>query len=162
MELQVLLPEVMTGLLRELFDGPPADMAFVVNPGDRGLAGSLARLSAAEASARPRGRSSVVAHAQHLRYGFELLNRWMRGENPFAEATYAASWGRQEVTDAEWVELRAALDGEVRAWMTAIAAPRAWDQMTLSGAVGSVAHLAYHLGAIRQLVAAAAGPPAQD
>jgi hypothetical protein len=32
----------------------------------------------------------------------------------------------------------------------------------LSGAMGSVAHLAYHLGAIRQLVAAASGPRARD
>jgi hypothetical protein len=162
MELDVLLRDVMASLLRELFDGPPSEIAFVVNPGDRGLTGSLARLSAVEASLRPGGRSSVAAHAQHLRYGFELLNRWMRGENPFADATYAASWGRQQVNEAEWDELRASLTREVRAWMTAIATPRNWDAVTLSGAIGSVAHLAYHLGAIRQLVPAAAGPPARD
>ena len=162
MELDALLRDVMAGLLRELFDGPPSDMAFVVNPGDRGLSGSLAGLSAAEASARPAGRSSVAAHTHHLRYGFELLNRWLRGENPFAEATYAASWGHQHVSDEEWSELRAALTREVRAWMTVLSAPREWDAMTLSGAIGSVAHLAYHVGAIRQLVPAAAGPRASD
>ncbi|HEY6359651.1 MAG TPA: DinB family protein [Vicinamibacterales bacterium] len=162
MPLDTLLRETLSGLLRELVDGPSGDVAFVVNPGDQGLLGSLARLSAPDASARPGGRSSVAAHVQHLRYGFEILNRWLRGENPFADASYAASWGRQQVTDEEWRDLRNALDREVRAWMSAVTAPREWDAVTLSGAIGSVAHLAYHLGAIRQLVASASGPPAAD
>jgi len=154
--------EALVGLLRELVDGPPGDVAFIVNPGDPGILASLARLSAADVSVRPGGRSSVAAHVQHLRYGFELLNRWARGENPFAEATYARSWGLQQVSDEEWRELRSALDREVRSWMSAVSERQDWDSMTLSGAMSSVAHLAYHLGAIRQLVAAASGPAARD
>jgi hypothetical protein len=34
--------------------------------------------------------------------------------------------------------------------------------MPLGAAIGSVAHLGYHLGAIRQLVPSAAGPRATD
>ena len=157
-----LFREALVGLLRELVDGPPGDVAFIVNPGDRGILRSLAQFPAADASARPGGRSSVAAHVQHLRYGFELLNRWARGENPFAEATYAKSWGQQQVTDDEWRDLRAALDREVRAWMTVVSERQDWDSMTLSGAMSSVAHLAYHLGAIRQLVPGASGPAARD
>jgi hypothetical protein len=154
--------DTLRDLLRELLDGPPGEMAFVVNPGDRGLLGSLTRLSAAEASARPGGRSSIASHVRHLRYGFELLNRWARGENPFADADYAASWDHQQVTDDEWRQLRDRLEREARAWMAAVQAPRKWDPVTLGGTIGSVAHLGYHLGAIRQLAAAAAGPPASD
>jgi hypothetical protein len=157
-----LFRDALVGLLRELVDGPPGDVAFIVNPGDRGILRSLAELSASDASARPGGRSSVAAHVQHLRYGFELLNRWARGENAFAEATYAKSWGQQQVSDDEWRDLRAALDREARAWMSALSERQDWDSMMLSGAMSSVAHLAYHLGAIRQLVAAASGPPATD
>jgi hypothetical protein len=157
-----LFRDALVGLLRELIDGPPGDVAFIVNPGDRGILRSLAQLSASDASARPGGRSSVAAHVQHLRYGFELLNRWARGENPFAEATYAKSWGQQQVSDEEWRDLRAALDREARAWMSAVSERQDWDSMMLSGAMSSVAHLAYHLGAIRQLVPAASGPPARD
>ena len=158
-----LLPDVLRNLLRELFDGPPGPAAFIVNPGDHGLAGSLAALSPEEASARPGGRSSVAAHAQHLRYGFSLLNRWIRGDDhAFDDAKYEASWGKQEVTDEAWRELREGLAREVQAWGEALAAPREWTTLTLSGAVSSVAHVAYHLGAIRQLTSAAAGPPARD
>jgi hypothetical protein len=158
-----LVREVLRGLLRELLDGPPGDFAFIVNPGDPGLARSLATLSAADASARPGGRSSVAAHTQHLRYGFSLLNRWIRGDDQaFADATYAASWGPQQVTDQEWQALRDELAREVQAWSAAFEAPRDWNALTLSGALSSVAHLAYHLGAIRQLCARAGGPAARD
>jgi hypothetical protein len=157
-----LFREALVGLLGELVDGPHGDVAFIVNPGDRGILRSLAQLSAADASARPEGRSSVAAHVQHLRYGFELLNRWARGENPFAEASYAKSWGQQQVSDEQWRDLRAALDREARAWMSAVSERQDWDFDVVSGAMSSVAHLAYHLGAIRQLVPAASGPPARD
>jgi hypothetical protein len=161
--LDALLRDALVGLLLELAEGPPGDLAFVVNPGDHGVLGSLAALSAFEASARPNGRSSVAAHVQHLQYGFQLLNRWIRGDDhAFSDADYAQSWGHQQVTDEQWRELRDALEREVRAWMSAVGTPRDWDPVTLGGTIGSVAHLAYHLGAIRQLVASASGPPARD
>ena len=115
-----LFREALVGLLRELVDGPPGEAAFIVNPGDRGILRSLAQVSATDASARPGGRSSVAAHVQHLRYGFELLNRWARREEPFADAKWAASWRLQAVTDDEWRGLIAALEREARAWMSAL------------------------------------------
>ena len=157
-----LFREALVGLLRELVDGPPGKTAFIVNPGDQGILRSLARISATDASARPGGRSSVAAHVQHVRYGFELLNRWAHGEEPFADAEWAASWRMQEVTDDEWRELIAALEREARGWMSALSSRQDWDSTMVSGAMSSVAHLAYHLGAIRQLVVGAAGPPARD
>ena len=157
-----LFRQALAGLLHELVDGPPGDVAFIVNQGDPGILASLARLSAADVSARPGGRSSVAAHVHHLHYGFSLLNRWACGETPFADANWAASWRMQQVTDDRWRELRAALDREVHSWMSAVSERQDWDSMALSGAMSSVAHLAYHLGAIRQLVPAASGPPATD
>jgi hypothetical protein len=163
MELTALLPQVLTSLFREVVDGPSGDMAFIVNPGDHGLVGSLAALSAQEASARIGGRSSVAAHVQHLRYGLTLLNRWADGDqNAFADASFAESWRHQQVDEAQWRTLRQAFQDEARNWVARLEAPRAWDPVTLSGFVSSVAHTAYHMGAIRQLVPAAAGPAAKD
>jgi hypothetical protein len=149
-------------LLREVLDGPSPEAAFVLNRGDRGLLASLEALSSEAASARPGGRSSVAAHVDHLRYGFHLLNRWARGENPWHDADYSASWARQHVADAEWEALRNALVDEARAWAAAASEPRDWNQEDWSNALGSVVHLAYHLGAIRQVAEAAIGPPAKD
>ena len=122
-------------LLRELLNGPSDNVAFVLNPGDRGLLASLDALSAEAANARPNGRSSVTAHVDHLRYGFELLNRWARGENPWADANYAASWKRQQISEDEWRALRAMLADEARAWTTAIGERREWDDVTMTGDV---------------------------
>jgi hypothetical protein len=149
-------------LLRELFEGPAPDAAFMLNRGDPGLLASLDRLSSAAASARPNGRASVAAHVDHLRYGLSLLNRWARGEDPWADANYAASWERLDVTDRQWRELRDALATEARDWRTAIDQRRVWDNTSLTEAMASAIHLAYHLGAIRQIQLDAGGPPAKD
>jgi hypothetical protein len=157
MDLNSQLVDTLKGLLTELSVGPPGREAYVLNPGDRGLLESLRALTAAQASARPQGRSSIASHVHHLYYGFTLMNRWSRGEDPFNDANWGESWKRQQVTDAEWSRLLADLGNEVRGWREAIGS-RDWDPAVMSGTIGSIAHLAYHLGAIRQLDAAAAGP----
>jgi DinB superfamily len=153
----------LSTLFRELLDGADPVTAWVLNPEDHGLLRSLDKLSAAEASAVPAaGGSSIAAHVDHLRYGLELLNRWSRGENPFADADYSASWRRVAVNDAEWAQLRARFRVEARRWHEAIRQPRALTTDELNGVIGSVVHLAYHLGAIRQIDRSTRGPAARD
>jgi hypothetical protein len=154
-----LLPRVLTTLLSEALYGPAAD-AYFLNPGDRGLLASLDALSAETASARPGWRSSVASHVDHLRYGLSLMNRFAKGENPWASANWADSWTRQQVDNEQWKALRSELAREARAWLEAMKQPRGWDESELAGAVATIPHLAYHLGAIRQLAQAASGPPA--
>jgi hypothetical protein len=154
-----LLIDVVRGLLSELADGP-ADVAYVLNRGDRGLLASLRSLSAERASARPAGRSSIASHVHHLQYGLSLINRWARGEDLFGQADWSESWRHPQVTEAEWTALVEALDSEIRTWLNAIATLRQLDTAGLRETIGSVVHLAYHLGAIRQLDAATAGPRA--
>ena len=157
MDLNTLLTDALRNLLTELAVGPPGKSAYVLNPGDRGLLESLSALSAAQASARPQGRSSIASHVHHLHYGFTLANRRARGENPYKDANWSESWRRQEVDEAEWSRLLTALDDEIKQWREAME-PREWDPVVLTGTIASIAHLAYHLGAIRQLNAATAGP----
>ena len=153
MDLATLLPQVLTGLFREVVFGPSGDMAFIVNPGDPGLVASLAALPASQASVRANGHPSVAGHVQHLRFGLSLLNRWAAGDaNAFADASFAESWSHQEVTEDSWRALRQALEDEATQWLARLDTPRVWDATTLSGFVSSVAHTAYHMGAIRQLV----------
>ena len=159
MALDPLLRDALQTLLTEIVNGPPGSAAYMLNGGDPGLLGSLEKLSAAEASARPNGRASVAAHVDHVRYGFEPLNRSLREANPFADADWAASWSRHTVTDAEWRERRDALAREARAWLAGFDTRTEWDPVVLAGTIGSIAHLTYHLGAIRQLAANAVGPP---
>ena len=155
--------QALTTLLDELVDGADPKSGWMLNPGDQGMIRALEPLSASAASARPAGGgASIAAHVDHVRYGLELLNRWSRSENPFADADYSASWRRQTVTDEEWQTLREQLTTEVRRWRQKIASARDLNQVELTGIIAGVAHVGYHLAAIRQIDRATRGPLATD
>ncbi|WP_080839368.1 DinB family protein [Cohnella massiliensis] len=143
-------------LLAELIDGPEEGrFTWVLNPGKgNGLLDSLRRLSGAEASAiRIPGRASIAAHANHLRFSLELLNRKSRGEALFADEDWAKSWELQTVTEPEWRGLIARLQDEAHSWMHHVmTAETEWDEKTTVEAIASSAHVAYHFGAIQQLL----------
>jgi hypothetical protein len=152
----------LVALFSELVDGPAAEAAYMLNGGDAGLLRSLDTLSAAAASrsAMP-GSASIAAHVDHLCYGLDLMNRWNAGEaDPWSSADWTASWRRTSVTDEEWQRLRDRLRDATGRWREALARPRELSPLELNGVVGSVAHLAYHLGAIRQIDRTAQGPRA--
>lgn len=150
----------LAGLFAELVDGVDRpDGAFILNAGDAGLLRSLDTLSAADASRSANEGATIAAHAQHLRYGLSLMNRWAtEGGNPFADATWDEAWKTTRVDDAQWRAIRDGLRAETRRWLAALREPREVMGLELSGMIGSVAHLAYHLGAIRQIDKAARGP----
>ena len=154
--------DIATALSRvfsELTDGPRHKLGVVLNTGDGGLLRSLDKLSAGEASDAVHGGATIAAHAQHVRYGLSLMNRWAaEGGNPFADATWDAAWRLSTVDDAEWQEIRDGLRGEAERWQQALRTPREVTNIELTGMIGSVAHLAYHLGAIRQIATGARGP----
>jgi len=135
----------------------------MLNRGDEGLLKSLDKLSAAAASTTNGGGASIAAHADHLRYGMALLNRWAAGETaPWKDADWTASWKNPVVSDAEWQTLRDDLRREARAWVEALRTARDVNDAELGWVTGSVAHLAYHVGAIRQIDRAARGPSAEE
>ncbi len=159
----MLAPDVRTALQQlfaELTSGPERPgAAFILNSGDAGLMRSLARLSPDDASMNASGGATIAAHAQHLRYGLALMNQWSReGGNPFADATWEDAWTISSVDASQWDEILRGLQREVEQWHAALGSPRALQPVELSGLISSVAHLAYHLGAIRQIAKAARGP----
>jgi hypothetical protein len=152
----------LPALFRELVHGAPSGGAFVLNPGDAGMLASLDRLTAGDASRSRDGGAAIAAHVDHLRYGLSLMNRWAAGEeNPFAHADWTASWRLEAVSEDEWAGLRETLRAEVDRWLAALEQPRHVTGIALDGVIGSVVHLAYHMGAIRQIAAGTRGPRAE-
>jgi hypothetical protein len=152
------LANSMATLFSELAFGAPAAGGNVLNGGDAGLLASLDTLSADAASTLTPTESSVAAHVDHVRYGLSLMNRWSAGENPFDDADWSASWRKTTVSDEEWRTLRSRLRAEAVSWLSALRTPREVQEIELNGLIGSIAHLAYHLGAIRQIDRALRGP----
>jgi hypothetical protein len=150
----------LTRLFSELVDGQDNPTGgFVLNTGDAGLLRSLDALSAADASRSVNDGATIAAHAQHLRYGLSLMNRWAtEGGNPFADAKWDEAWKTSGVDVGAWQEIRNSLRDETHRWLEALNSPRDVTDIELTGMIGSIAHLAYHLGAIRQIDKQTRGP----
>ena len=144
----------LSNMLTEIFDGPPGQEAYLLNPGDPGLLRQLDTIDASAASKRPMpGRSTIAAHIDHVHYGLAMLNRWAAGDaNPWAGTDPNASWQRTTVTEDQWRTLRTALRQEVDQWREVVATRTSWDNTAATIAISTAAHTAYHLGAIRQIL----------
>ena len=150
----------LTRLFSELVDGTSGQMgAFVLNTGDVGLLRSLDKLSAADASRSVNGGATIAAHAQHVRYGLSLMNRWaVEGGNPFADATWDEAWKTSGVDLAAWQEIRDGLRDEAHRWLQVLKSGRDVTDVEFTGMIASIAHFGYHLGAIRQISKDTRGP----
>ena len=152
------ISSALGALLSELVDGASKDGGYMLNPGDEGMLRSLEKLSGADASVLTATGSSIAAHVDHIRYGLSLMNQWSQGENPFGSADWSESWKKTNVSEPEWQQRIAELRAEAARWLGVVRAPRQVDEDGLKGLIGSIAHLAYHLGAIRQIKQATRGP----
>jgi hypothetical protein len=151
---------ILTRLFSELVEGAqrPGD-AFMLNSGDAGLLRSLDRLSPAAASRSANGGATIAAHARHLQYDLSLMNRWAtHGGDPFADAGSEQAWKTTVVDAREWDVIRDGLRTEAQQWRQTLASPREVSEAELAGMIASIAHLAYHLGAIRQIDKDVRGP----
>lgn len=151
---------VLARLFSELVDGANDPTgAFILNSRDVGLVRSLDNLSADDASRSVNDGATIAAHAQHLRYGLSLMSRWAtEGGNPFADAKWDEAWKTVDVNATEWDTIRNGLREETRRWRQALGLARDVTDVELSGMMASIAHLAYHLGAIRQIDKQTRGP----
>jgi hypothetical protein len=70
----------LSNMLTEIFEGPPGQEAYLLNPGDPGLLRQLDTIEASAASKRPMpGKMTIAAHVDHIRFGLSILNRWAAG-----------------------------------------------------------------------------------
>ncbi len=151
----VQFQSAIRNLIDELFDGPTDDFAFILGRDDPGLLGTLSTISP-DAASKPgaNGGHSIVGHVHHVWFCLDVLNRWAAGDdNAFFEADWASSWNVKTVDETAWSALIEQVKSAGLRWRELVKQPRQWDSISLPGAVASVAHVAYHLAAIRQLAA---------
>ena len=128
-------------------DGTKAD-----GSGNHGLLATLDSLSAEEASRDIYG-TSIAGQARHTAFHMEVMVRWEQGgeRGPF---DWKGSFLPAEVTPDEWQALRArvreAYTGLVLFVRTQKEKPLDGDMA--GGLAGAAAHVAYHLGAMRQML----------
>jgi hypothetical protein len=136
--------EVIHALLTEAYEGS-SQVWF--SSRNTGLFSSLQSVSAEQAS-----KNGIAAHTEHLRWSLSTVNAMMRGERPAMDWTQ--SWTVKTVSKSEWQNLLEQLQTEYQALQTNLPPnPDLTDRMLITSGVALVAHAAYHLGAIRQMIA---------
>lgn len=149
-------------LLSDLINGTSSSGSWVLNREDPGFLKSMGLLTSGQASGVPvTGGSSIAAHVDHLRYGFQLCNRWSGGdEQALADADFSAAWRRNTVSQEGWAALHEDLAREALAWGKSLGDSKNGGP-GIDAKIACVVHLAYHLGANRQINRALCGPAAR-
>ncbi len=147
----------LAGVLREAVDGPPERWSyFTDNSPDAGYVGTIGKLDAALAS-RLIGGTSIASHVYHAIFAMEASAKWIRGDK--SPRDWKKSWSVSAVDDAAWSSLKSRLRDVSQDLRSAIESSTLSDADSLGGAIGALAHLGYHLGAIRQKIAFAGKLP---
>lgn len=142
--------EQLLGVLDEAFAGPPEAWSyFTDNSPDAGLLGTLATLSAAEAS-RPWGGTTIAAHVNHILFGLAASSAWIRGDRD--PRNWQESWRVRAVDDAAWSRMLEELRRAYEDLRQAIQTHSSSSVEAMGEAIGAIAHVGYHLGAIRQKI----------
>jgi hypothetical protein len=153
--MHAIAPHDFTGnldrLLVETFEGPPEEGGSAYLDGGAGLFQTIGSVSAEVASRAPLpGYPTIAAHCVHLGYFVQMLDGILLGEDPVLD--WPGSWKVHEVDDAAWRIVRSDLHDRYRQLRATLAARGAWDDDAIGDALAILAHTAYHLGAVRQIL----------
>jgi hypothetical protein len=143
----VVIGQVLA-VLREGFEGPALELLHGQGP-EACLFGTLGKLDATAAS-RPSGGTTIAVHIHHLVFSLDASAAWIRGERK--SWNWPESWSVTAVDETEWSRLLDQLRGGYRELLHEVEAHAAEGVEAFGGAVDAAAHVAYHLGAIRQKV----------
>lgn len=137
-------------VLGEAFEGPKERWSYFTDTrSDAGLFGTLGKLAAADAS-RTRGKTSIAAHVNHVIFGLDASARWIEGDR--TTHNWKESWATSSVNDEEWARMLDKLRVSYRDMRRDIELYASSSKESMGGVIGALAHVAYHLGAIRQKV----------
>ena len=142
--------EGMKTILSETFEGPEGNSSWFTEsrPGS-GLFGTIDPLSSEEASVLIEG-VTIAAHTDHTRYHLWVNNQSLEGKEQ--DFNWGESWEIGAVTKGEWEEIKNGLHHEYMKMTEHISQEQDFNSSTATILLGALAHAAYHLGAIRQMV----------
>ncbi|MBX9626762.1 MAG: hypothetical protein K2X82_23375 [Gemmataceae bacterium] len=142
--------EQLLGILREAFE-VPADAPYTLfNDKGTGFFQVLGGVSAADAS-RPVGTNTVAGQTAHVVLGLKAAAQWIGTKT--VDVDWSNPYPVAAVDEAAWTKLRADLRAAYADTAKAVADKATAGPEEFAGAVGAVAHAAYHLGQVRKMLA---------
>jgi hypothetical protein len=141
-------------LLHECFEGRPDGQEYTwFVEGKEGIFDALETTSAEKASIKPSPNcASIAAHAYHIRYALRGANAYLGG--PPQEGDWESSWAKQTATEPEWDELKRDIYHQYSFFVDYFSKESVDfpDEGTVIGFTAQLPHMAFHLGAIRQIM----------
>jgi len=150
-----LIHSVVT-LLTEAYAGPPDPSStwFIDNEPDSGILGLIRTVSAEEASTSVdntgNSGTTIAANIEHLRWSLANANAALRGKD--YDNHWSESWKLIHADKTIWDQLRQELSKEYEALCQGLKMQKDLPEQYMLGVVALVAHAAYHLGTIRQMI----------
>ncbi|HEX9533087.1 MAG TPA: hypothetical protein VGA58_09985 [bacterium] len=141
----------LAAVLREAIEGSPERWSYFTDSGQKGgFIGTLTPLTAEDASLAV-GGTSIAAHVHHVAWGMDATAAWIRGDREGRD--WKESWKIMTGDREAWTHLVGELRGQYDQLRQTIHSHALDGDESFGGAVAAIAHLAYHLGAVRQKIA---------
>ncbi len=138
-------------LLRETFEGSPEGQASAYLDRGVGIFATIEKISAEIAShSIGENQASVAAHLEHARFYLIALVEFMNGRTE--KVDWNESWSVKIVNESEWNVLKENVKRDYKKTMESFQAIENWNDDNIGEAIAILAHTAYHLGAIRQIL----------
>jgi hypothetical protein len=121
--------------------------------GGTSLLETVASLCAEEASRQRSAIAETIAgHVNHIIFYIVVLQEYITDKRS-GKTDWSESWKVKNVNDSEWAQLIMRLRNEYGTLKDFVSGIGAWDKGDyVGGVIAIIAHTAYHLGAIRQLM----------
>ncbi len=142
-----------TALIRECFEGKPDSATYTwFVEGKEAILPTLDSIDAPTASLKSNeSTSSLAGHASHILFALRGANAQRGGAQP--EGTWEDSWAQQSVTEDQWNEVRENIRTEYLSLIKWFEENQDWSAERIHiGALSMLPHMAYHLGAMLQIV----------
>ena len=137
-------------ILRETFEGLPEGQSNTYLDRDIGVFATLKELSAKEAS-QEISATTIAAHTEHTKFYLDRLVEFIEGGKK-DNVNWELSWLIETVNETEWNTLREGVRKSYEEVLRCLIEVENWDQNSIGGAIAIIAHTAYHLGSIRQIL----------
>jgi hypothetical protein len=137
-------------LLEETFSNP---QGYYLDQSSGGLMGTLDKITAEQASSsfKP-GMTTIAGHVFHSDfYLSNVVVQSLCGQE-VGKLDWDQSWVLKTVDELEWNKLKQDLHETCQTVLELVKARETWDDQPITDAMVGLAHTAYHVGAIRQMV----------
>lgn len=136
-------------LMKETFLGSPAGEGSAYLDREIGVMSTIGSISAREASMEIND-TTIAAQTEHTKFYIDRLCEFLRGRTE--RVNWEQSWLIEQVNETEWDALRAAVADSYERLKVCLAEDREWNDDQIGESLGILAHTAYHLGGIRQMM----------